>query len=189
MQQIQLYCALSTNKYSTSCLCRFLSFKGGIIETFSRFLLAWYFKIFECIPNSFLLIILFSWRQSVKRRCVTIKYGGGVGTTRNCLEHLRLCKSYTYFPVLFYFPFRSTCEKDDCNRLKRLMSGKYRKGCPCNNRGSAIQPDARVFTTFRLGQLRKLMVNETVTKGHHLDAYIIPSKDEHQVSCNSQLKN
>lgn len=60
----------------------------------------------------------------------------------------------------------------------RRSTGELRKACI--KTGNAVQPPSRIKTAARVEKLRKLMINETITKGIRLDAYIINSQDEHQ---------
>lgn len=74
------------------------------------------------------------------------------------------------------------------SQLKDLIrSGKFRRAC--SDVVNIVQPPNRVFTTERLQNLRYLMRNTSFTKDQRLlDAYIVPSQDEHQVSNTNLLK-
>lgn len=68
---------------------------------------------------------------------------------------------------------------DELERMR--VSGELRKAC--SKRGATPQPKNRVNTTLRLMELRKIMRSETkLLQSGGIDAYIITSADEHQVS-------
>jgi Xaa-Pro aminopeptidase len=77
--------------------------------------------------------------------------------------------------LLGFFISLTSCDDIVTDLIK---TGELRKACPKS--GNAPQPPSRVFTLQRVTKLRSLMVNETVTRIPPIDAYIIPSQDEHQ---------
>lgn len=66
------------------------------------------------------------------------------------------------------------------------ITGELRKSC--SRRGATPQPKNRVNTTALLSRLRAIMQQQTKLRDKAIDAYIVTSDDEHQVSTHTQTK-
>ncbi|XP_044262577.1 xaa-Pro aminopeptidase ApepP-like isoform X1 [Tribolium madens] len=73
----------------------------------------------------------------------------------------------------------NSCSPTTTELREQIRSGEFRRACSTSV--NIVQPPNRVNTTQKLADLRNLMLNTSFTRDQRLlDAYIVPSQDEHQ---------